>query len=173
MHFVTLCAHRQACVFGQIQGGEMRLSPVGQVVRECWERIPDHFPQVHLDASVVMPNHIHGLLLICDEREREAQHGREHVAEPIMGSLGTIVRSFKSAVTKRVNELRDTPGGKLWQVNYFEHIVRNDRALERIRSYIESNPASWELDRENHERRGVDEFDRLLERGFREHRTRE
>jgi REP-associated tyrosine transposase len=109
MFFVTLCAHKRACVFGEIRDSAMSLSPVGQVIRDCWERIPSHFSSVHLDASVVMPNHMHGLLLISDEREMGSRLGRERFAEPITGSLGTIIRSFKSATTKRVNQLRGTP----------------------------------------------------------------
>jgi len=71
----------------------------------------------------------------------------EQFGRPVSGSIPTIIRSFKSAVTKRINELRQTPGAKLWQRNYWEHIVRNEPELNRIREYIQNNPTQWEWDR--------------------------
>jgi len=82
--------------------------------------------------------------------------------QPIAGSLPTIVGAFKSAVTKRINELRASPGAKVWQRGYYEHIIRSDRALDRIRAYIAANPARWALDPENLVRQGEDDFDRWL-----------
>jgi REP element-mobilizing transposase RayT len=114
-------------------------------------------PGVWLDEFVVMPNHIHGILVITDER-RGTTAGRgttpscPYVGEfgkSIAGSLPTIVRSFKSAVTKRINETRGTPGAPVWQRNYYERIIRNDREFDAIRQYIRNNPTCWAEDAEN------------------------
>jgi REP element-mobilizing transposase RayT len=130
----------------------MQRNEWGQIAWDCWQAIPDHFPHVELDAYVVMPNHVHGIIVITDPVG--AQHAAPLQSAPPQssrtnvqpGSLGAIVRSFKSAVTKRINELRDMPGTPFWQRNYWEHIVRNKDSLERIREYIENNPPRWAED---------------------------
>jgi putative transposase len=141
-YFVTIVTYQRETLFGAVVDGEMVLSEFGRVVAEEWERTAVVRPYVRLDEFVVMPNHIHGILVITDERRGE-------FGKPIAGSLPTIVRSFKSAVTKRANELRGTPGDPIWQRNYYEHIVRNERELNAIRQYIHDNPAHWSEDAEN------------------------
>ncbi|MDM8001030.1 MAG: transposase [Dehalococcoidia bacterium] len=104
-----------------------------------------------------MPNHVHGIIVITDRPGVEAQHAAPlyvSVNAPRPGSLSAIVRSFKSASTKRMNELRAAPGTPVWQRNYYEHVIRNERDLERIREYIATNPLRWALDRENPARSG-------------------
>lgn len=110
-----------------------------------------------------MPNHIHGILVICDERkgvsqgERiprkgELQFAHTKTSTPFRspsGTVGAIVRGFKAATTKRVNEMRKTPGKPFWQRNYYEHIVRDEGDLERIREYIRLNPTRWPIDEEH------------------------
>ena len=162
-YFVTICVHGGECLLGQVVDGEMRLNESGQIARDCWQAIPDHFPHVELDTWVVMPNHVHGIIVITDpavgaqhaaplqrEPQREPQQERASGPSPRTnvqpGSLGAIVRSFKSAVTGRINQLRDTPGTPFWQRNYWEHIIRNERSLELIREYIETNPVRWSED---------------------------
>jgi REP element-mobilizing transposase RayT len=129
----------------------MQLNDAGRVVAECWLGIPDHFSGVELDADVVMPNHFHGIIIVG------ARHAvplpitspPERFGKPVTGSIPTILRSFKSAVTKGINELYGTPGATIWQRNYYEHIIRHDESLNRIRQYINDNPLQWALDREN------------------------
>ncbi|TRO79784.1 transposase [Trichloromonas acetexigens] len=166
-YFVTLCAWQRECLFGDVHDVGMRLNDFGMVVGECWAAIPEHFPHVQLDAFVVMPNHVHGVLLFD---HRHSAVGAQHAAplqwaahkmpEPmekrgitpnnvIPGSLGAVVRSFKSAVTKRINTMRDNPGCPVWQRNYHEHVIRDERDLYAIRQYIADNPAKWALD-DNH-----------------------
>ena len=154
----------------------MRLSEWGQAARNCWQAIPGRFDHVELDAWVVMPNHLRGILIIDDTGRvqvgaqlsttegtrsdrtvpvpRRNQPDRLHAAplqprrtnvEP--GSLGAIVRSYKSSVTKQINRMRGTPGEPFWQRNYWEHIIRSEASLARIREYIETNPARWAEDR--------------------------
>jgi REP element-mobilizing transposase RayT len=98
-----------------------------------------------------MPNHIHGILLITDEGRGKAlpcPYGRRF-GKPIPGSLPVIIGSFKSAVTKRINRLRDAPGNPVWQRNYYEHVIRDGQSCHTLRQYIANNPLSWELDQLN------------------------
>lgn len=152
-YFVTICSHNRHFLFGKIAAGETRLSRIGQLVTECWYEIPRHFPGVELPAIVVMPNHIHGLLLLY-KRARHAVplHSAipavEAFSEPVERSLPTILRSFKGAVTRRVRETlgRDI---QVWQRGYFERVIRNGKEFGLAQNYILQNPIRWEFDREN------------------------
>ncbi|MFC1537485.1 transposase [Gemmatimonadota bacterium] len=130
---------------------ELRLSNVGVLAMKCWQKIPEHFHHVKLDEFTVMPNHLHGILIF--NRNSRDTACRVPTAEkfsiPVAGSLPTIIRSFKSAVTKRVNILHQTPGAIFWQRRYYEHVVRNEKELNSIREYIVNNQARWAFDREN------------------------
>ncbi len=177
-YFVTICTHNREPLFGRVVDGEMVLNAFGEIVWACWGEIPDHFPHVELDAFVVMPNHVHGIIWIVDHpgathaQNVGATHaqnvGATHALPlqgprgPVSGSLGAIVGSFKSAVTRRINELRGTPGARVWQRNYYEHIIRNERALNAIRRYIVENPLRWHLDRYNPDRQGTDPMAREI-----------
>ncbi len=164
-YFVTICTYQRRCLFGEIVGEEMQRNWCGEIAAACWQAIPNHFAAVKLDAFVVMPNHVHGIILIDtpDSTMESAQGdgvGAQHAA-PLRthphvvqsGSLSAIVRSYKSAVANQINACHQTPGKRIWQRNYYEHIVRNDRALNAIREYILFNPAHWAFDRENPESR--------------------
>jgi REP element-mobilizing transposase RayT len=128
----------------------MTLNAYGRVVAEEWrrtERIRDH---VALDAFVVMPNHVHGMIGIThrsDRRRGEPQFVPARDFKSPSQTLGAIVRGFKGAATRRINRRRGTPGAPVWQRNYYEHIVRDRRALQRIRRYIRQNSARWHRDR--------------------------
>jgi putative transposase len=140
-YFVTANTHARECLFGQIAGGELDLNAYGQIALECWLDIPTHCPQADLDAFIVMPNHIHGIVVLVDDAARSSLTPvQERFGKPVAGSLPTIVRLYKAAVTRRVNELRDALGMPIWQRNYYEHIIRDDESLNRIRAYIVSNP---------------------------------
>ena len=144
-YFVTICTQNGACLFGEIVNEQMRLNDAGRVAQMVWKAIPDHFPQVETDASVVMPNHVHGIIIIVGATH--ASPSRQ--SGPPKGSLGAIVGSYKSAVSRQINQLHRTPGATVWQRNYYEHIIRNDTALNRLRQYITDNPARWADDQEN------------------------
>ncbi len=167
-YFVTLCTQGRACLFGEAVDGEMRLNARGEIVRQCWADMPIHFPRVALDAFVIMPNHVHGIIVLADDALVGARHAvplpnavpvpshreqMERFGQPVAGSIPTIIRSFRSAVTYRLNALRGTPGTPVWQRNYYEHIIRNERAMIAIREYILNNPIQWAVDRENPHRR--------------------
>jgi REP element-mobilizing transposase RayT len=155
--FVTICTHEKKCVLGKITNYEMTLSEIGQIVDRCWSDIPLHFPTAKLDQFTIMPNHLHGIIIINrvlpDESSMTACRARkiadtvyERFGKPVAGSLPTIMRSFKSAVTKRVNELGWTENSPFWQRNYFEHVIRSEESLNRIRNYIWENPIHWGTD---------------------------
>lgn len=169
-YFITVCAYERACLFGEVLRGKMVINNFGRILEACWREIPAHFPDVALDAFVVMPNHIHGVVLI--DRSVGASHvGARHAlplpprpdhASPLPSpespgskrtTLGVVVGSFKSACTKRINESRSLPGTPVWQRNYYERILRSEDALNTVRGYIQTNPARWKDDRENTGRR--------------------
>ncbi|MEW6529384.1 MAG: transposase [Thermodesulfobacteriota bacterium] len=156
-YFLTLCAHDQECLFGEVADGELSLNRFGSIASEEWRRSAEVRSEISLDAFVVMPNHLHGILFV-DPIVIVGAHGRAPLPSRATApsrltrpkrSLGSFVAGFKSIVTRRINEVRGTPGKAVWQRNYFEHIIRNQRSLDAIREYISSNPNNWGKDREN------------------------
>jgi REP element-mobilizing transposase RayT len=163
-YFVTVCTRERESLFGHVVNGEMRLNEAGEIARRCWEDIPDHFPLVELDAFVIMPNHVHGIIMITEPCKGEASvppHSSEEQrgsdASPLRqppngtqpGSLSAIVQNFKSISTRRMNAACGAPGRPLWLRNYYEHVVRNEAELMAIREYIQGNPARWDDDENN------------------------
>jgi len=148
---VTICTKDRECLFGEIVDGKITLNEYGQVVIDEWLRTGEVRKNVELDAFVVMPNHFHGILLLIDDGRGTARRAPtvEQFGKPAVGSLPTIIRSFKSAATKNINQIRNTPGLSLWQHNYYEHIIRSEGELNRLREYIQNNPMQWEMDEEN------------------------
>jgi len=112
-----------------------------------------------------MPNHVHGVLLLPGDPADTACRvpTTETFRKPLVGSLPTIIRSFKGAVTREINSRARPQRVHVWQPRYFEHVVRNEASLRRIREYIATNPLRWYLDKENPKRSGVDDFDAWLE----------
>jgi len=161
-YFVTICIRGKAPLFGEFLDGEMVLNSIGKAVEQCWLNIPGHFQNIELDQFMVMPNHIHGIIVIYPESVG-AKHAsplhlyKSKIHGPKPNSIGSIVASFKSTVTKRINLLRKIPGQSLWQRNYYEHIIRDENELNKIRRYIINNPAKWSYDRENRNGLPIDE----------------
>jgi len=152
-YFVTICSSEKKVEFGQTVEGKMRLNEIGEIVQECWRNIPKHFPSVLVDEFVVMPNHLHGVLFIEDDSGTACRAPTaESFACPTHLSLPTIIRSFKSAVTRAINLRRKTRGRKMWQRGYYERVVRDEKELSKAREYIVNNPLKWELDKENPDR---------------------
>ena len=216
-YFVTICTQGRACLFGEVVDGEMRLNDAGRMVVAEWERLPALFPNVVLDAFVVMPNHIHGIVILTDPAD-DATDGATAIGATISGAttggaatggattggattrvapttagddatpvgaglvpaqsgaglvpvpstpapstpalstpaptLGDVIGAFKSRVTveyiRGVKTFGWTPfDRRLWQRNYYEHIIRNEETLNCIRRYIAENPIRWAFDREN------------------------
>jgi len=145
-YYMTVVAFRRECLFGDVVDGAMRLNDLGRIVMECWDEIPSHFPNAGIDAFVVMPDHVHGIVFIYDNDPPsvEATHASPLLQKrdgPAPRSLGAIVGSFKSAVTRRAG--RELNTGRIWQRNYYEHIIRGQTDYERIAGYILANPSAW------------------------------
>lgn len=143
-YYVTICAQDRACLFGAVTAGEMRLSDAGQMIRRTWNELSARYPGVETDAFIIMPNHVHGVIFLLDS----AVDGSSAL------SLPDVVQRFKSLTTTRYRQgvhglawpsFRD----RLWQRNYYEHVVRSTDSLERIRRYIMANPLNWISDAEN------------------------
>jgi putative transposase len=152
-YYVTIVTWRRDFLFGEIVNKEMMLSERGQIADACWREIPNHFPHVELGAYVVMPNHMHGIIIITNDRRGAIYRAPtddaniERFGKPVKGSLPTIIRTYKAAVTRLIGrELNETG---IWQRNYYEHIIRNEQDLQNKTDYIESNPLLWDEDDEN------------------------
>jgi putative transposase len=176
-YFVTICAFGRKCIFGGISDYRFVHNKYGEVVDQFWRETELHFTSVKLDEYVVMPNHFHGILNILDAPNVAAQHaaqlqvpdptqdtpvvaaqlqdrnqiiGKSPILKPIKaGSFSAIIRSFKSAVTKTIHEISCYQYLDIWQRNYYEHIIRNEDELQKIRDYIRGNPMKWAYDEEN------------------------
>jgi REP element-mobilizing transposase RayT len=160
-YYVTLCIKDRESLLGEIIRNEMHLSRIGEVVKECWEEIPEHFSHARLDEFAIMPNHMHGIIILVGTRHAVSQpyavSQREKISppsfgqfgKPICGSLSTIIRSFKSAASNRIHS--EGYSAFAWQRNYYEHIIRDGHDLDRIQRYIANNVSKWSEDKENPE----------------------
>ena len=150
-YFVTICVDGKRCIFGRVDKAEMNLSPVGNICADRCPQIPDRFPGVELDCFVVMPNHLHAILLLGERAEPsmpgEEFHG-ERFGRSRAGTLSSVVRSYKAATTRRVRTAAGDQTLQLWQRGFFERVVRSAGELTRFRRYIEANPGRWQVDPE-------------------------
>jgi len=151
-YFITICVQKHQCLFGEIIDGIMKLNGAGKIINRFWLKIPKRFKNVELDKYIIMPNHLHGIIVINDI-------GRENRAP----TLGQIVAYFKYQSTKYINNMvgagsprpihagSPRPIQKIFQRNYYEHIICNEKSLNKIREYIRLNPKMWDRDRNNPE----------------------
>jgi len=165
-YFVTTCTHDRVCLFGAVVDGRMALNACGRIVAEEWCRSPSIRQEIEMDAFIVMPNHVHGIVIIAPPDAprpitphgyniRVGTHGRASLRRrsddkrPMRParSLGAFVAGFKSVVTTRINRHRGTPGEPVWQGRFYERIIRTEREWHHVRRYIRQNPARWHGDR--------------------------
>ncbi len=157
VYFVTIDTVGQAHLFGRVTNSQMILNDLGTIADECWNRIPDHHPGTDLCDYIVMPNHVHGLIVLSGNEKEADTAGRvptglapkkESYSKPTKNSIPTIIRSYKSSVSKLVHE--EFPGRfeKIWQSRYYERVIRDQKELEAAINYIKSNPANWEAKRQ-------------------------
>ena len=148
-YFITICASVRQLWFGTVNDETMQLNDAGRMVHAEWQNLATRFPQIELDTFIIMPDHIHGIISITgDAAPTPTPHSNERPNGTITGSIGRIVQAFKSLTTNAyiqgVHQYGWQPfPGKLWQRNYYEHIVRNEYDLQRIREYILRNPSRW------------------------------
>jgi REP element-mobilizing transposase RayT len=171
-YYVTMVTHDRECLFGEVVDGEMRLNEIGRVVSQVWQRLPMHFRNIELDGFVIMPNHVHGIVVIVRELTHagDARRGKaladanaSRIADanadalPLHGtpprSLNAVVQNFKSITARRIHQNLWFADRPIWQRNYYEHVIRNDADLNRIREYIFNNPFDWATDDENPSRK--------------------
>jgi len=147
-YFVTICTQDRLDLFGEVKGGEMRLKEYGVIVADEWWRSEQIRKEIKLDEFIVMPNHLHGIVFIGNI---VGANGRSPLQRTNMGSktLSSFMAGYKSSVAKQINILRQMPGIPVWQRNYYEHIIRNERELKALREYIINNPVNWNMDMEN------------------------
>ncbi|WP_440617510.1 transposase [Cysteiniphilum sp. 6C5] len=157
MYFVTICTQDRACLFGDIVNGKMILNELGDIVRSEWLKIEAIGSNVKCDAFVIMPNHFHGIVVITNTvgaiHERAIHVGAIHESPLPMTVkqrrnmlLPKIIGRFKMQTSKQINIVRGASGQKLWQRNYYEHVIRDEDDYLRIYEYIDNNPLQWELD---------------------------
>ena len=160
-YFVTVCTQNRDFLFGEITDGRMVPNDAGRMIQSSWDELPHHYPGIDIDAFVAMPNHIHGIIVLVGAGPRacpgngklQEDGGQPRGVAPTL-SLPDIVHRFKSLTTTRYKHGVQQFGwipfpGKLWRRNYYEHIIRNEEELDRLREYIVNNPAQWALDDEN------------------------
>lgn len=152
-YFVTICTYNRDCLLGESLGREMTLTHAGQIALECWTDLVNHYPHIEIDEFVVMPNHVHGIIIFTNQqRESPIAENVEAGFKPAPTKrhpLSEIVRAFKTFSSRRINQIRDTPGVPVWQRNYYERVIRNEQELDGVRQYIADNPAKWAEDNEN------------------------
>ena len=133
-YFITICTHKGLCVLGDIRNGVVQLNDFGRIVEREWLRTDGLRENVVMDEYVVMPNHIHGIIVISNDGRGTLQRAPtvEHFGRPVSNSIPTIVRLFKSTTTKQINRLRNASKTSIWQRNYYEHVIRNEDDLNEI-----------------------------------------
>ena len=173
-YFVTICTKESIDYFGCVVSGQMQLSPIGEIAKQFWTDIPNHFQNTHIDSYVIMPNHVHGIVIIDRPTDLETRNtnnvetqntnnvetqntnnvetrhgaslqtvGKTNKFGPLKpGSLPTIINAYKSSVTRWCRKNGHDNFG--WQPRYYEHIIRTDDSLDRIREYIINNPTKWD-----------------------------
>jgi putative transposase len=175
-YFITICSQNRECLFGNIEDGKILLNDAGKLVLNFWNDLPNHYENLGLDEVIIMPNHIHGIAVIGMDtvgaihespslnkasfsNELPLHHESSIPNEslnPLIQKrrnmiLSKIIGRLKMVSSKHINENRQTHGISVWQRNYYEHIIRNEKSLIDIRNYIINNPINWENDKENPE----------------------
>jgi len=179
-YYVTICTQKHRKLFGEIVDGKIVLNEYGEIVKFIWHDLPNHNPHVSLDEFVIMPNHVHGIIILNEIRndvgtdsksilkqqsivvgtDSKSVHkynpttkrtGLDLVPTQKFHGITEIVRQFKSFSTKRINKIRNISKQSVWQRSYYDHIIRNEKSLFEIRRYIRENPLKWTIDKNNPE----------------------
>jgi putative transposase len=145
-YYVTMCTKDRDCTLGDVIADRVVLNEIGKISEQCWRWLGERFPQVELDEYVIMPNHLHGIVIINEPRRNGSRTTPTQIKTK---PLGRLIGAFKTTSTKQINQRQGTPGDIFWQRGFYEHVIRNDADLHRIRQYIQNNPQKWALDEEN------------------------
>jgi REP element-mobilizing transposase RayT len=141
-YFITISTINSADLLGQVVGARMRLNAVGQIVADTWQWLGSHYPGVTLDEWMVMPTHLHEILVLTTAAARPKTVGDTNSATR-RKPVGELIGAFETRSTKPVNRLRETPGAALWQRNFWERVIRDEYELSKIREYIRRNPETY------------------------------
>ncbi len=164
-YFITICTYKKEHLFGEILDAEIKLNLIGQYAYQQWKQIPLRFENVDLGEFVIMPNHIHAIIVKNTRWDEGAENEsadakrwpyfdpsclQEHQpTQPngtISGSIGAIIQNYKSGTTRKIKSLPGKNNLKIWQANYYDHIIRDEKDYDRIKDYICNNPINWEKD---------------------------
>ncbi|MCB0728074.1 MAG: transposase [Ignavibacteriae bacterium] len=145
MYFVTICIKDRKNLFGKIENDNMILNELGKIAKNNWLEIPDHFPDIFLDEYTVMPNHLHGIVGIDKRNDNLIPISTDRTKM----LLSKVIQQYKGAVTREFKKI--SPNTLKWLRSFHDHIIRNERELNNIRSYIRNNPKNWNTDIENEE----------------------
>ncbi|MFA5368229.1 MAG: transposase [Dehalococcoidia bacterium] len=146
-YFVTICTKNRECLMGRIVSGEMKLSEIGLIAVDAWEWLAVQYPYVELDISILMPNHLHGIIMITNVGAiHELPLPPNNPMRRRIMLIPKIIGYAKMNTAKFINQSRNTPGTRVWQRNYYEHVIRNEADLAEVREYILNNPARWDED---------------------------
>jgi putative transposase len=135
-YFITICTHEREYLFGDIVDEAIELTIFGNIARSNWDRLSHYHPNLIMDESIVMPNHLHGIMIL----ESSTEHTKP---------ISEIIRGFKTFSAKAINKERGLRGVPVWQRNYYDRIIRNELELDRVRQYIINNPQNWDTDKNN------------------------
>ena len=162
-YFITICCYQRECLFGKITDGQIKLNNFGELVKQEWLKSAEIRKEIELGEFVIMPNHFHAIVIIDRNagtmnlgangrstlqkinHSSEIQSSKQAISMKPK-SLSSLIAGFKSATTKKINMIRETPQNPVWQRNYYDNIIRNDESLDKIREYVQNNPLSWEND---------------------------
>ena len=143
-YFVTICTQDRKEFFGYVKEGSMNLSEYGEIANQCWYDLPKHYLNCSLDSFIIMPNHVHGIIVI--DSKKIVGNGFKPFPTH---DLSEIIRGFKTFSSRRINEEMAGNDRFQWQKSFYDHAIRNERSLHNLKQYIQNNPLKWELDIEN------------------------
>ena len=154
-YFITICTYQREKLFGEIINKNIKLNKYGKIVYDEWIKSSKIRHEIEINEFIIMPNHLHGIIKIignnCGRGYRPVAptntYGVIIPSGPYPKSIGSLIAGFKSSATKQINIIRQTPGSRIWQRNYWEHIIRDEKDLNRIRQYIINNPLKWPEDK--------------------------
>jgi len=154
MYFVTICTQDRRCLFGEVVDGNMKLNEIGNIVKNEWVKLPKRFLNTEMGSFIIMPNHVHGIIIVgaplAGARVNDNYGGKNRATARVAPThIGNIIGAYKSSVYNsclHIYKNNDSFLGKIWQRNYYEHIVRDEGDLNRIQEYIQNNPINWEQD---------------------------
>jgi len=165
-YFITVCTQGRECLFGKVKNSVIELNPAGKMIQEIWKGLPQFHSDFTMDEFVVMPYHIHGIIVLTEDvgaglraypppraTQQNQKIGQPRRVAPTI-TLPDVIHHFKSYTTARYRDQVENEGwppfpGRLWQRNYYEHVIRNKNSLNKIREYIINNPMRWQFDRDN------------------------